>query len=108
MEARAGFISICLLALGALASCGYDPRAQESAIVREVEAAGSGNLDTSSPQGLGIWFGNHRQFANKISKECEPLLNKGDAHWAETAEGRVCAAVWANKVTDWKADARSW
>jgi hypothetical protein len=88
--------------------CGcFDPHAQQSAVVREVEAAGSGNLDVSGPVGLDVFFANRPALALRINTECEPLYTHGDAHWAETAEGRVCLAAHGNlPPTAWTADQR--
>jgi hypothetical protein len=100
-------LAVGMLLLVLMSGC-YDPHAQQSAVVREVEAAGSGNLDTSTADGLKDFFGNHPKLANKISAECVPFAKKADAHWVETAEGRTCLAAHAMAQTDWKADPRAW
>jgi hypothetical protein len=98
-----------LICFSIVALCGcYDPNAQTSVIVREVEAAGSGNMDVSSPIGLNTFFAARPELASRINTECEPLASHGDAHWAETAEGRICSAAHNNlPPTNWTSDGRS-
>jgi hypothetical protein len=99
-----------LLLLSCLPFVGcYDPHAQLSAVVREVEASGSGNLDFSSQNGIAVYLSNRPELAAHLNQECESLYLNSDAHWAETAEGRVCMA--AHNVappTNWKADSRTY
>ena len=71
----------------------YDPRAQESAIVREVESNGSGNLDVVTLPGLGEFFANRQALAAHIDQECAPRRAVADAHWIDTAEGKTCQAA---------------
>jgi hypothetical protein len=98
-----------LLLLSCLPFVGcYDSHAQQSAVVREVEASGSGNLDFSNPIGIAVYLSSRPELAKRLNYECEPLYLNGDAHWAETAEGHVCLA--AHSVappTTWSADPRS-
>ena len=75
-----------------LAAC-YDPHAQDSKIVREVEAAGSGSLSTYTLPGLEQWFGERPELATKIAYECLPLRKRAGANWLTTAEGSVCRAA---------------
>lgn len=100
-------VGICLLSAVALTGC-YDSHAQQSAIVREVEAAGSGNLDEATIPGLTVFFGSHQGLAGKVSAQCAPLVSQADAHWTETAEGKICrvAPVFAPR-TNWTSDQRS-
>jgi hypothetical protein len=86
-------IPAVMLGFSILFGC-YDSHAQQSKIVREVQAAGGGNLDFSTLQGLAIFFSDRPQLATKINDECAHLTGQ-DAHWAETAEGRTCAAAHA-------------
>ncbi len=71
----------------------YDPYAQGSKIVREVEAAGSGDLSTFSQSGLVLWFSKRPQMAVKIYAECRPIEKTAPANWPDTAEGSVCNAA---------------
>ncbi len=80
----------------ALMSC-YDPGAQSSAVVRQIEAAGSGDISSSTELEIAQWIVSHpekRAVLNQINEECSPLRSAGTANWAmRTAEGRVCTAV---------------
>ena len=99
--------SLLILTGMTLCSC-YDPNAQTSAIVREVESAGSGNLDVSSLNGLVMFLSARPSLAKRIDQECEPLAERADAHWVETAEGRAClAAHRAAPPIEWQSDKRS-
>ncbi|MBV8437256.1 MAG: hypothetical protein JOY95_07055 [Silvibacterium sp.] len=87
----------------------YDPHAQDSKIVREVEAAGSGNLSTYTLQGLEQWFMERPQLATKIAYECLPLRKTATANWLTTAEGSVCQAASATAPPPpMTADPRAW
>jgi hypothetical protein len=103
-----------IVVLGACAafpiSCGH-PGPQTSAIVREVQRAGAGDVSTFSEPGLYKWFGAHQDVARRITDECRPLSEKADAGWIMTTEGTVChsaslAATWAPKPI--RADQRAW
>lgn len=78
-----------------MASC-YDPNAQSSAVVREVESQGSGNLASMTAPEIGAWFANHNDpnLVRRIVSECASLQFRADAGWTyRTAEGRVCSAA---------------
>lgn len=84
-----------LLFATCLTSC-YDPHAQESAIVREVEAHGSGDIGTFTQPGLMQWFGAspaRREFAAHIAAECGPIQQSRGANWLSSTEGSVCLAA---------------
>ena len=87
----------------------YDSHAQDSKIVREVEAAGSGDLSTYTLQGLEQWFGERPQLATKIAYECFPIRKTATANWLTTAEGSVCQAAFATAPPPpMTADPRAW
>ncbi len=52
---KQAFTFASLIAVSFLTGC-YDPHAQDSPIVREVQAAGAGNLSMFTYQGLAEWF----------------------------------------------------
>jgi hypothetical protein len=84
-------ISICL----SLGAC-YDPNAQSSYIVREVEAAGSGDISSLTTIEIGQWFArtNNRQLVHRVNMQCDHLRRFRSADWSmRTAEGRVCSAA---------------
>lgn len=88
-------IGLALMLFLLLAAC-YDPHAQESAIVREVEGQGAGNISTFTLPGLEQWFGatpQRREFAAHIAEECQPLTQHSGANWQSSAEGSVCLAA---------------
>ena len=102
---------LCLCSLMSvlmLAGC-YDPHAQDSQIVREVEAAGAGNISTYTYQGLGQWLAQRPELAKKIAAECVPIAQKAPANWLTTAEGTTChAAQVVAPPPEIKADTKAW
>lgn len=64
-----------------------------SEIIRQVEAAGSGPVETASVQSLFTWFEQHTHLANQINKQCEQVKKAAPAAWGDSAEGRVCEAA---------------
>jgi hypothetical protein len=87
----------------------YDSGAQRSAIVRYVEANGSGDLSTVTPDGIRQWFSVRPVLATKIAEMCQPLFSASQADWPHSAEGSVCfAARWAAPIPLIKADPRVW
>lgn len=97
-----------LLCLAASIAC-YDPHAQNSKIVREVEAAGAGNLSTYTQPGLVQWFSSRPELAKKIAAECQPISRTASADWLTTSEGTVChAAELMEPPPQYKADQRTW
>jgi hypothetical protein len=74
----------------ALASCTREP---DSAIVRQVEAAGAGDVRAASNDALLDWFRKHPQVGQETRKLCEPIRKDAPAKWADTTEGRVCQAA---------------
>ncbi len=96
------------LGLLALASC-YDPHARDSPIIRELQAAGAGDLSTFTQQGLGDWLGKHPKLATKIAAECLPIAQKAQANWNLTAEGTACqVAARSAPPPEYTADPRAW
>ena len=69
-----------------LAGC-YDPHAQDSKIVREVQAAGAGNLSIFNYQGLALWLADRPALTRKVYAECVPISRAAPANWNTTAEG---------------------
>lgn len=101
-------ILFVLMTAGVLAGC-YDPHAQQSKIVREVEAAGAGDLSTYTEAGLVQWFSSRPALATKIATECEPISRAATANWLTTSEGTVChAADLMEPPPQYKADTRIW
>lgn len=89
-------------------SC-YDPHAQDSKVVREVEAAGAGNISTYSVPGLAQWFSQRPELATKIASECAPIEKVASASWATSAEGSVCyVATRTAPPAPMMADQRTW
>ena len=71
-------------------SCMPEPK---SKIVQEVEAAGAGDLSAATEVSIVGWFNTRRDFAKKISQECEPVSKNAPANWAQTTEGKTCSAA---------------
>lgn len=75
-------------------SCAPAQRASpDSEIIRQVEAAGSGPVETASVQSLFTWFEQHTHLANQINKKCEQVKKTATATWGDSPEGHVCEAA---------------
>jgi len=73
-----------------LVGCAKEPL---SAIVAKVEAAGAGDLRTASPQAVETWFRQHKELAVEVKQLCQPVRERAAANWADSTEGKVCAAA---------------
>jgi len=73
-----------------LVGCAKEP---SSAIVAKVEAAGAGDLRSASPQAVETWFQQHKDLALEVRKLCLPVRESAPANWADSTEGKVCAAA---------------
>lgn len=73
-----------------LAAC--RPEEPPSAIVQKLAVAGSGDLSHTSADAIQQWLGPRRQLAIEIEDMCKQVRPKASADWANTTEGRVCAA----------------
>jgi hypothetical protein len=82
--------SICLAILLAASAC---ERWRPSPIVKKVEAAGSGDLQTASVGSIAGWFQKHPALAITVDNLCVPVRESARANWPETTEGRVCRAA---------------
>ncbi len=63
-----------------------------SRIVEKAEKAGAGDLSTASSPAMQQWLGKHREVAIGIETICKPVRQSATAQWADTTEGRLCAA----------------
>lgn len=107
MKKSKTFFAVTALLL-ILTAC-YDPHAQASKIVREVEAAGSGDISRYTVPGLTEWFSHRPQLATKIASECVPIARSAPANWATSAEGTVCfVATQMAPAPPLAADQRTW
>ncbi len=69
------------------------PSAQnQSQIVKEVEAAGSGPLEGLDQLTIQRWLNGHQDVAKRIAPECKGVGPTRPAAWATTTEGIVCTA----------------
>ena len=64
-----------------------------SPIVEKVERAGSGSLTAVSKDGMREWLGKHKDVAYQADEMCKPVRVNATAPWAESTEGRLCAAA---------------
>lgn len=88
-----------------------DPNAHSSAIVRQVEAAGAGDISSSQVPEIASWLVRHndRRLIATVNSECAPLRRAAPVNWTfRTAEGRVCAAVASVYFPEVTADQRGW
>ena len=97
---------VSLLVLGALAGCrsapdSSTPAAPKSAIVAELEAAGSGDISSADAASIQPWFFRQAQpFKLHVYQECAAALKKADAMWQKSDEGKSCVAVNSACVMD--------
>ncbi len=95
MNVKVKFIGCaCSLAVFGLAGCkanGPEPE-KASAIVSQVENAGSGSLSGVDEGSMQAWLNGHKDIARQINPECKAVGVKAPASWATTTEGRLCAA----------------
>ena len=66
-----------------------------------MEQAGSGTLSAVSKDGILEWLGKHKDVAYRADEMCKPVRLNATAQWAESTEGRLCAA--AREVAFWRA-----
>ena len=71
-----------------------------SPIVEKVEQAGSGTLTAVSKDGMREWLGKHKDVAYRADEMCKPVRLNATAQWAESTEGRLCAA--ARELAFWR------
>ena len=64
-----------------------------SPIIEKVEQAGSGSLTAVSKDGMREWLGKHKDVAYQADEMCKPVRLNATAQWAESTEGRLCAAA---------------
>src|ERR1017187_2279213 len=69
-------------------------------IIEKVEQAGSGSLIAVSKDGMREWLGKHKDVAYQADEMCKPVRLKATAEWAESTEGRLCAA--ARELAFWR------
>ena len=87
----------CLAMLTMFSCSRQEPR---SPIVEKVEQAGSGTLAAVSKDGMREWLGKHKDVAYRADEVCKPVRLNATAQWAESTEGRLCAA--AREVAFWR------
>jgi hypothetical protein len=86
--------------LAVLTTFSCSRREPSSPIVEKVEQAGSGSLTAVSKDGMREWFGKHKDVAYRADEMCKPVRLNATAQWAESTEGRLCAA--AREVAFWR------
>ncbi len=66
-----------------------------SPIVQRLEAAGAGDVSAESVNSIQQWLQEHENLAMQTKKDCDQVRKSGttQADWADTTEGRVCAAA---------------
>jgi hypothetical protein len=92
----------CLAIALAVAGC---ERHRPSQIVRMVETAGAGDLETTSVSSIVEWFQKHPALVITVDNQCVPARENARAKWPETTEGRVCrAAAQVAGFIEWQRD----
>jgi hypothetical protein len=74
-------------------------REPPSPIVQKAQACGAGELAGTSAAAVQDWFGKHRDCAVAVDGMCKPVRGNAVAAWADSTEGRVCAA--ARNIAQW-------
>jgi hypothetical protein len=69
------------------------PTERQSTIVEHAEKAGAGDLRSATSQSIQQWLGRNRQVALEIEEMCKTVRQSTTADWADTTEGRLCAAA---------------
>lgn len=69
------------------------PNEPRSAIVEKVRQAGAGDLSAASTAAIQQWLGKHRELADEVENLCKPVRQNAEAKWADSTEGRLCAAA---------------
>jgi len=64
-----------------------------SAIVQQIEAAGSGDLEGLNEPAIQNWLAKHSDVAKRVSPQCGQVSHNAPAAWAASTEGRACDAV---------------
>jgi hypothetical protein len=96
-EVLGGTVTFCRLAwfgvmLGVYMMTGCTTPEPPSPIAQKLEAAGAGDLKNTSADAIQQWLGPRRNLAIDVEEMCKPARAKATAQWAETTEGRICAA----------------
>jgi len=87
---RAAYIALTAVLVLTTGCAVKEPR---SAIVEKAEASGSGPLSPLvSSKALERWLVTHPNPAREIEAMCRPVRATAAAAWADTTEGRLCAA----------------
>ena len=63
-----------------------------SPIVQKAEAAGAGDLSTTSDASIAQWLAKNPNVAKDIEALCKPVRKSASATWGDTTEGRLCKA----------------
>jgi hypothetical protein len=63
-----------------------------SPIVQKAQAAGAGDLATTSDASMSQWLAKNPNVAKEIEGMCKPVRKSASATWGDTTEGRLCKA----------------
>lgn len=91
-----GFM-LCVIGSLCTSGCNATPN---SHIVAKVTAAGFGNPEKMDTFSLQYWLATHDQLVAEIAPDCRFAMLTAKPGWAQTTEGRVCAA--ARQVLSYK------
>jgi hypothetical protein len=91
---KADMVGLAVVFTIGITGCHTPPVRPKSAIVRELQAAGSGNISQSNVAGIGMWFATQPQPVKRhFYEECVAATAKADSTWNATDEGKACEAV---------------
>lgn len=94
---RMRLVGLCVVA-SALLGCS-EIAERPSPIIQKAETCGAGDLSRTSFIATRDWFQKHHDCAVAVDATCLPISESAPAHWADSAEGRVCSA--ARDVAQW-------
>jgi len=90
-------IVVLLIAMTGCSGC-----KRPSTIVAKAEAAGAGDLSSASTGAIQSWLERHRAVAHEVNRMCAAVRDNAPADWADTTEGRLCAAAHIVAVSPFK------
>lgn len=85
--------TVLSLLVGFFMSSCREPRTE---LMRKLEEAGAGDMQSVSSQSMEQWFHHHLNVAFEVNQTCYSLRAERPANWGDSIDGRICAA--ASKV----------
>ncbi len=77
-------------------------------IMRRVMAAGAGDVRGLSPDAMRHWFAMNADVGTAIGPMCLDAMVTGPMYWADTTDGKLCAAARSTAHTHMRRDHTEW